>query len=65
MELSIEELTEVASIIQRYIILCEETKQSLKNDKAKEFYYKKKHRAEQLRDKLMKIHAEKLIKTWE
>ena len=63
MEISIEELTEVVSIIQRYIMLCEETKQSLKNDKAKEFYNKKKHRAEQLKDKIIKIHAEKLIKT--
>ena len=61
MELSIEELHEIAAIVQTYIMLYEERIKTSKYGGTKEFYQRKIVRAEQLRDRLVEIHVAKLI----
>lgn len=65
MELSIEELHEIAAIVQTYILLHEEMIETSKCEENREFYKKKIVRAEQLRNKLIKIHTVKLMNSIE
>ena len=61
MELSNEELHEIAAVVQTYIMLYEERVKTSKCEETREFYHRKIARAEQLRDKLVEIHITKLI----